>query len=232
MIVAEDDEDSHMESFIQAAMKKYSFPIFHVRQPDKGFRKNRIYNQAIKIARYDFLVFIDGDCILHPKFLHVYASKARENICLFGRRVRLDQKSSDALIDTGDFKYLSFFRLLLNGSKRIEDGLYLPFYKQVCERNILGCNFCVSKQNMLDINGFDEDFVTPLYGEDTDVKRRLKLIGVRFESTRFKAIQYHLYHDIGDRTDIWRISGDLFKKKSEEGLTFAKNGLSKEFSQK
>ncbi len=229
VIVAEDDEDPKVADFIEYAKKLQDFPISHVRQPDKGFRKNKIYNQAIRIAKHDFIVFIDGDCILHPRFLEVYALKARENLCLFGRRVRLDPKTSEALVRTENFRYLSLFRLLLNGSKRIEDGLYLPFYTHRKEKNILGCNFCVARKKLIEINGFDEDFVTPLYGEDTDIKRRLKMIGVQFESTRFKAIQYHLYHDIGDRTDIWRISGDLYQKKLEEGLSYARNGLSKDF---
>lgn len=227
VIIAEDDDDPVVKAFIEESRRQYQFPISHLNQPDNGFRKNKIYNEAIKVSKYDFLVFIDGDCILHPKYLHVYASRAKENLCLFGRRVRLDKKSSEALIRTGDFKYLSFFRLLVNGSKRIEDGLYLPFYTQKREKNILGCNFCVSKKDLVYINGFDEDFTTPFYGEDTDIRRRLKLIGIQFESTRFKAIQYHLYHDIGDRIESWRTSGDLFKKKSEEGLFYAKNGLEK-----
>lgn len=122
---------------------------------------------------------------------------------------------------------LSPFHLLMTQSKRLEDGLYMPFSKASSHKNILGCNFCVSKKDMEKINGFDEDFTSPLYGEDTDIKRRLHLAGVHFISTRFKTIQYHLYHAKENRKDAWKISGALYKQKKSQNDFFCKNGLKK-----
>src|SRR5260370_40187876 len=41
----------------------------HVRQSHDGFRKARILNQAIARAQGDYLVFLDGDIVPHPKFI-------------------------------------------------------------------------------------------------------------------------------------------------------------------
>ncbi len=227
VIIAQDGDSIEMKRFVKQSKIKYSFNIRHVCQNDRGFRKNKILNRAIKLAESDYLVFIDGDCILHPEFLFEYASRAQPHLCLFGRRVRLDEKITEKLVETGDFKLLSLFRLLFTKTTRIEDGLYFPFYTPRKKKNILGCNFCVSKQNMVIINGFDEDFECPLYGEDTDVRRRLEMIGVRLESTKFKAIQYHLYHPVGDRKKCWDISGRMYEEKLSMGLFYCINGLYK-----
>lgn len=228
VIIAEDCDTEAMRLFLQMQKKKHGFKISHVFQQDMGFRKNKILNQAIRIAQYDFLVFIDGDCILHHRFMEEYAKRAQTNICLFGRRVRLGKALTCKLLAKGDLRRLSFFRLLLSRSKRLEDGLYLPFLRAKSNKNILGCNFCVAKVNMLSINGFDEDFELPLYGEDTDIRRRLLLIGVKLISCKFKAIQYHLYHATGDRSHCWKVNAELYQAKAAEGLSFCRNGLVKQ----
>lgn len=227
VIVAEDCDTEAMRLFLQKHKKGHSFTISHVFQQDLGFRKNKILNQAIRIARHDYLVFIDGDCILHHRFMEEYAKRAQAKVCLFGRRVRLGEALTRKLLATGDLRRLSFFRLLFTRSKRLEDGLYLPFLRAKSNKNILGCNFCVAKADMWSINGFDEDFELPLYGEDTDVRRRLLLIGVKLGSCKFKAIQYHLYHATGDRSHCWKVNAELYQAKVAEGLSFCRNGLMK-----
>ena len=227
VIIAEDDNCHRVRTFLEQKRKKLSFVMHHVSQVDEGFRKNSILNKAIKTATGEHLIFIDGDCILHPRFLSEYARHIHQNTCLFGRRVRLDEKTTQLLLQTKRIECLSPLRLLTTQSKRLEDGLYLPFIRTSSRRNILGCNFCVSKKDMEKINGFDEDFTLPLYGEDTDIKRRLALAGVHFRSLRFKAIQYHLYHPTGNRSRAWKISGALYKQKKSEARFFCKNGLKK-----
>ena len=227
VIIAEDDNCDSVRQFLEQKKKDLSFTMHHISQVDDGFRKNTILNSAIRMATGEHLIFIDGDCILHPRFLFEYARRIRSNTCLFGRRVRLDPKTTQWLLETKKIERLSPFHLLMTRSKRVEDGLYLPFIGASSRRNILGCNFCISKKDMERINGFDEDFTSPLYGEDADVKRRLKLAGVHFKSTRFKTIQYHLYHSTKNRKQAWEVSGALYEQKKSEGLIFCKNGLIK-----
>lgn len=46
----------------------------------------------------------------------------------------------------------------------------------------------------MSINGFDEDYDKPAYGEDTDLVWRFKMAGYKFYSLRNLAVQYHLNH--------------------------------------
>ena len=57
--------------------------------------------------------------------------------------------------------------------------------------------------DMLKINGFDEDFEQPYYGEDTDIDRRAVLMGLEKISVRNIAIQYHMWHEGRTRKDAF-----------------------------
>ena len=80
---------------------------------------------------------------------------------------------------------------------------------------------------MIAINGFDEDFTRPFYGEDTDIERRLRLLGIRVVCTRYATIQYHLFHDVGDRSDAWKVSETLYIKKLSVNSMRCANGVVK-----
>jgi GT2 family glycosyltransferase len=51
-----------------------------------------------------------------------------------------------------------------------------------------------SREAILSINGFNEDYVRPAIGEDVDIFWRLKAQGYVPISVRNRAIAYHLYH--------------------------------------
>src|ERR1700748_368417 len=68
VIVAEDNDGEEMKNFIAEQQKKFSFPIFHVSQEKKGFRKNRILNEAIRITHAKYIQFVDGDSVLQKNY--------------------------------------------------------------------------------------------------------------------------------------------------------------------
>jgi len=59
---------------------------------------------------------------------------------------------------------------------------------------LLGCNFSCWKKDLLKINGFDEDYLSPTVGEDTDLMWRFNHFNIRFKSVRYIANVFHLYH--------------------------------------
>ncbi|TEW51990.1 glycosyltransferase [Psychromonas algicola] len=227
VIVAEDDNSIEVAEFIKRWKDKCSFDIKHISQEDDGFRKNKLLNKALAVSEGEHTVFIDGDCILHKDFMKDHITLARPNTCLFGRRVMLDEATANQIIETKDLSLLSFSKLLFTKSKHLECAIRLPFLISRRKSGMLGCNFSVLKETLIAINGFDEDFTRPLYGEDTDVARRLSLIGVNLKCSKFKTIQYHLHHAMKDRDNDWIVSGELYKKKVTEGKSFCENGYIK-----
>lgn len=228
VIIAEDGQDSAITSVVDDFSSNRGLSISHLTQQDKGFRKNRIFNKAINIASGELLVFIDGDCILHPNFIGEYAKRGRDNLCLFGRRVMLDRMLTDKLLG-GVIRHdkLNALSVLFSKSRRKEDAFFFPFRITFRNRGIKGCNFCVPKKTMLYINGFDEDFEAPFIGEDTDIERRLLLAGVTLQCTKFNTVQFHLHHDSGNRTDAFYRNLFLYSEKVKQELYWCENGILK-----
>jgi cellulose synthase/poly-beta-1,6-N-acetylglucosamine synthase-like glycosyltransferase len=228
VIVAEDDNNSEMIDFLDIQRNIYKYKIKHVNQPgDIGFRKNVILNKAINIAEGDIIVFIDGDCIPHKHLLKIYAKNSGPNKILFGRRVMLSKKNSDKVLETKNFRYLKFFYLLYYKSEKLRYSLYLPFFKIKKAAGIWGCNWSCMKKQIIEVNGFDEDFDKACFGEDTDIEWRLVANGNKLFSVRYSAIVYHLFHEKNYSRTESNESRRLMLEKKKQNIIFCKNGLKK-----
>lgn len=211
LIIADDGSREDIIKEIERISKNYSFHIKQIWQEDKGFRKNRILNQAILASNSDYLIFIDADCIPHPYFVEEHINNRSHQVCLTGRRVNLSEKITRQLTEEKIQKgFLETKTLLLiadglfGKSFDIEKGFYFKnnflrnyFNRKI--RGVLGCNFSLHKKDLLNINGFDERYEAPSIGEDSDVQFRLELAGVKIKSLNNIAVQYHLYHKLQQR---------------------------------
>jgi len=228
VIVSEDNDANRTISFLEDMRKQFKFTIKHVSQEDIGFRKNRILNHALLAASGEYLVFLDGDCVPHKHLLEAYAKNlTQENVCL-GRRCYINKKLTDKVLRSRKVNQINLISILLNKSKQIEHGIYIPYLKKEnTTRKIMGCNFGVSLRNMLEINGFDEDYPKASVGEDQDVDWRLRRKGLRFDNIKHQVVVFHLYH----KTHYGNKERDEMKaimyKKMEEGFFVCKNGINK-----
>lgn len=234
VIIADDGSNNKFVEQLKNLTSQLPFPLIHIRQDDKGFRKNKILNKAIVAANSDYLVFIDGDCVPHSEFLNEHSKYRKNNVCLTGRRVNLSEKItgrlSPGLVKKG-FLEDKTFMLIMDGlfgkSNYVEKGFYIKnkvlrelLNKKI--RGLLGCNFSVYKEDLLKINGFDERYEAPSIGEDSDVQYRLELAGMKIKSLNNIAVQYHLYHILQERTQE---NLDLFNKIKDSGLAFTPFGI-------
>lgn len=179
----------------------------HLWQPQEGFRKCRILNEGIRRSRGNYLIFLDGDCVPHPKFIEDHLENSESGHYLAGRRIELSKKLTESLLNEGwNPRFFSGWSLRLamddwfgesthsHRSRRLENKWlrkYLGLEKVV---DLKGCNFSVAKDDIIKINGFDESFQG--YGrEDTDVELRLQHLGLRIKSLKGLAVQYHLWHE-------------------------------------
>ncbi len=210
---------------IEKIRSKYStLKIKHVNQEDKGFRKNKALNKALKISEGDFIIFLDGDCFVHPKFVEAYNELFEENILLVGRRVMLSQGLTERI--QNKFFIPSFFDILCSKSNHKEEGIRLPLkFSRKNINGLIGSNFGIDKKLLFKINGFDEDYEAPGVGEDDDIYMRLKKAGdVKFKSIRNRAIQYHLEHS---RKKLENENTKLFNEKKKRISFRCLNGLEK-----
>ena len=123
----------------------------------------------------------------------------------------------------------SFFQLLRSKSKQVEEALYFPIFpaKHKPNPHLLGCNMGWHKTDLVHLNGFDEDYRHPGFGEDVDIEMRGLWAGMNKYSMRFKSVQYHLHHERPDREEQINFSKALFAAKKESGIWRCINGLQK-----
>lgn len=229
VIVSEDDNNEETRAFLNASNTRYSFPIQHVHQAvNDGFRKNEMLNRSIGIAKGDLLVFIDGDCVPHKRFIESYLKEENEKVILSGRRVNLGEKVSEQLLKSHDFSQLSFLKLKRTDSYKVKESIYFPFFHLSTKlRGLMGCNWGVRKAYLLQVNGYDEDYKAAGVGEDTDIEWRLEAIGLKKKSMRNKAILYHLYHPRSYGEDAVQANFKMMDEKKAQNLIVCANGINK-----
>lgn len=236
VIIADDGSEEKIVQELNELIPRFNFPIKHIWQEDKGFRKNRILNQAILASQTDYLVFIDGDCIPHSNFLYEHFINRNEEVCLTGRRVNLSKKITERLTpDLIKNKFLEknllilFFDSIFGDTIDFEKGIYLKskFLREWINkksRGLLGCNFSIHKKDILDVNGFDERYEAPSIGEDTDLQFRLELNGVTIKSLNNIAVQFHLYHKLQERNPV---NLRLFEEVKKSKRAYTPSGIQK-----
>ncbi|MCK9279768.1 MAG: glycosyltransferase [Melioribacteraceae bacterium] len=236
IIIADDGSNSKLIDFINKYRITSDFTIKHVWHEDKGFRKNKILNEAIRHSDAEHIVIIDGDCVPHREFMKEHYLSRIEGICFTGRRINLSEKFTSLLTPSNvsaGFIEKNLPRLFLDTvfgkSNYVEKGIYIKsYYLRVLlntkKRGLLGCNFSLMKTDILDINGFDERYEAPSIGEDSDLQFRLELNGVRIESLNHITVQYHLYHKLQERPQT---NLDLFEQVKKEKTAYTKYGIEK-----
>lgn len=236
IIIADDGSNPFVVEELELLAKEASFPVTHIWQEDKGFRKNRMLNRAVEAAKSNYIIFIDADCVPHPAFVEEHLNYAEHNFCLTGRRVNLSERFTRNLtpekikrgfLENG--KILLIIDGLFGGSFDVEKGFYfrstaMRSYFNKKKRGLLGCNFSIFKDDLLGINGFDERYEAPSIGEDSDIQHRLELNGVGIKSLNNIAVQYHLYHKLQERPAE---NIELFNKVKESGKAFTPFGIKK-----
>ena len=229
VIVAEDDCSEETITFINEKKLIYKFGIQHLAQiRDDGFRKNQMLNRAIEASRSEALVFIDGDCIPHRHFIKAYEKAIVKDKILFGKRVNLGQTISQEILEDKAIQKISLTSILLSDSDKKKEGIYFPILSlKFKDTGLLGCNWGVLKDHLLQINGYDEDYISPGVGEDVDIEWRLKEKGLKMISMKNKAIVYHIYHPKGYSDSAVQANYKILEEKKEIGNITCLNGIEK-----
>jgi glycosyltransferase involved in cell wall biosynthesis len=91
IILAHDTIDATIQEVIDKFTPQLN--ITYINQEDTGFNKNRILNKAILESSNQKIIFIDGDCLLHPKFIEAHAKAITEGVFSAKRHLDLNSKS-------------------------------------------------------------------------------------------------------------------------------------------
>ena len=180
----------------------------HVWHEDRGFEKAAILNKAIASSEADFLIFIDGDVLIHPGFVARHVELARPGRFSTGSLIRLDERSTGIVTPALIREGAVFRRDWLRAHGAIDRlGTWLktmPFPKPVMnaldiltpvQKALCGANASLFRADALKVNGYDESI--KYGGGDKEFGARLINAGVRGRHLRYTAPLVHLEHPRG-----------------------------------
>ena len=209
-IIIADDGSTHNTTQLIDSYKDI-LPITHLWQEDEGFRKTKILNQAIATAQGDYLIFLDGDCIVQPDFVERHRQLAQKGYLVTGSRVLLNEKLTQDLLSWKTWDFTQFRSQLLSNRLNGQINKLLPLlvklgngswrdYKKFVWRRIKGCNMACWKADAQAIGGFDET-MTGWGHEDADFVFRLQRHHIKRKSGSWSTEVFHLFHPIHDQSN-------------------------------
>lgn len=195
VIVADDGSGPETAQAVQRCRAQLRCPVKHVWQEDDGFRLARSRNRALAVSEGDYIVLVDGDMILHRRFVEDHAACARPDCFIQGARPQLSESVTQQLLSTG----VPGVNVFSPGMERRSYALRSPLLSRFASKirptlaGIQGCNQSYWRRHAVQVNGYDERF-TGWGPEDREFAARLLHIGVMRNYVRHRAVAYHLYH--------------------------------------
>ena len=215
LVVADDGSGPETRAVMQKHAHGYPVPLKHVWHPDVGFRKAMIMNRAALASEGRWLVFSDGDCLPSRTFVEQHLGASAPNTYLVGGHIRMSKAYSEALtpdaVERGEYETA--------GTLAERVGLWGLHAKSLCyialrkrrKPKLYGMNFSLGRDVFFRLNGFDQNFVNSAK-DDSDLRNRMQLAGVRARSLWHRARVFHLWHPPHKTRKIWKEGDDYYNR--------------------
>ena len=191
LIIADDGSKELVRTVVSRWESTSGFGVKHIWQTNEGFRAAKIRNKAIRISKADYLIFLDGDCVPHPRFVEDHIQLSEENIWVQGRRAFVEQKYVPAYFP----RVTNFMKWwILGRTSGLAKGVRWPgvFWGPTDQGipRIFSCNMGIWARDLERVNGFDES-------------RRLGIRGYR--------LGISLQRGVAQENSLWSCSDSPFK---------------------
>ncbi len=227
ILIADDGSSEETTNLIKDFQKKSFVPIKHFWHEDKGFRKAIILNKAIAAAKGEYIIQVDGDCILHKDFVRDHKALAQPNVYLFGSRVNIQEKFLPELFASQKIKFSFFDKGIKKRTRNLRVPALSSLYNTTNEVSdkMRGCNVSYWKKEVIAVNGYNEEFEG--WGrEDSELIIRMMHNGVLGRRLRYRGIVYHIWHEVKDQSRF-KINDRLQEKALAEGSKWCGKGIDK-----
>ncbi|MSP85728.1 MAG: glycosyltransferase [Flavobacteriaceae bacterium] len=225
ILIADDGSDDTTKSFIEEFRKKCEIPMQHIWQEDLGFRKAKILNKAIAKSNSEYIIQVDGDCIIHKNFIKNHLNEAQKGLYLYGSRVNILPDFVDSIFLKKKIIFNFFSKEIKNRTRAIHIPFLSKFYKKTnrISNKFRGCNVSYWREDFISINGYNEDFEG--WGrEDSDLVIRLSNNGVKAKRIRYAAIVFHIHHKIKSKQNF-DLNDKMQNKTVENNTVRISNGI-------
>ncbi|MFM9197786.1 MAG: glycosyltransferase [Planctomycetia bacterium] len=229
VIVSDDGSTDGTAALVREFATRAGFPLRFTSRPHDGFRLARTRNAGARLTASDYLLFLDGDCILPRDHVAAYLSRRRPGRALLGYCARLPEETS-ARLDAGSLATIDLTSLAPASERRLLAKRFRKAWWHAAMRHpskprLAGGNCGVWRRDFEAVNGCDERFVG--WGqEDDDLGLRLRAAGVRLESILDRTWSLHVWHPVDtSATPRWRDGANVPYFLRRGRLTACRRGL-------
>jgi glycosyltransferase involved in cell wall biosynthesis len=236
VIIADDGSSDGTAAMCAARSGRGGFALEFVTQPDEGYRKSKIVNEAVRRSRADYLIFVDGDVILERHFVEDHLGLRKRGGFICGRRVDLGPEFTRGItlagVRGGEFDRVGASVLLsaaTGDTRGVKRALRItsPFVREKIfgygdgKIDLLGSNMSLWKADLVAVNGFNEA-LEAYWGEDGDLFIRMRNSGKTPINGKGMCVQFHVFHErraptpqnqewysrmLEDRSYVWAAQG-------------------------
>jgi len=232
VIIADDGSTPVTRQWIQALRPQLSYPLKHFWQEDMGFRAARARNQALALTEGRYLIFLDGDCVPRTDFIAHHHRLAEVGWFVVGQRILLSEQFTAQILESqagrlqqppdniGAWSVHQWLKPYLRRDiNRLLPLLPLPYplRKQRPQKwqGAQTCNLGAWRQDIMNINGFNEAFQG--WGhEDAELVVRLVRHSIYRKEGRFALPVFHLWHPLESR-DNERLNRYRLEQRLSDG---------------
>ncbi|EOX4927882.1 glycosyltransferase family 2 protein [Vibrio alginolyticus] len=224
VIVADDGSREDTKAMVDQMREGFPVPLIHSWHEDNGFQLSMSRNRAIAKASGDYLIMTDGDMVLSQTFIESHKQVAKPNWFVQGGRVLTDESCSKAIMENGLVPSI-FSKGIRNRKNCITNALLSKWfsYERNNDKATRGCNMAFWRQDVIEVNGFNQDFVG--WGrEDSEFVHRMLNAGKSRLYLKFAGVGYHLYHVENSRASLGQ-NDEILENTIKNKLKRCENGV-------
>jgi len=234
VLVADDGSSPATAALISQWKPRLGVPLLHIWHEHRGFRAAEIRNRAILKSSGEYVVFLDGDCLVRPDFVAVHRRLAELGWFVTGNRALLTSELTSTVLSARlEPERWALPEWLVQRSKgglnRLAPLIDLPLgplrkMRPQVWQDARSCNLAVWRSDLDRVDGFDASF-SGWGKEDSDLLVRLLHAGVRRKDGAFATGVIHLWHTDADRSQVF-VNQKKLKALMQSSRVRAERGMS------
>jgi len=202
VLISDDGSGEETRELVARWKKESKLDIVHCWHEDKGFRKNRILNITLAATTGDVVVYLDGDCLPMPKFIADHRRLAEKGFFVQGRRAFVKEDEVQRILGRKGGLFSAFLRGKLHGLAKAFRFPVPVIKRNAGHRGLIGCNLAIWTEDLVAVNGYDEEYEGWGIGEDSDLCIRLYNMGLQRKFVYGRAIVFHLDHPEANKDHV------------------------------